>query len=451
MSVETYKNTFRDLEKTLRGVGPAWVHSLRKRGLEKFLKHGFPTLRNEEWRFTRIKPLADAVFVPTTPSKTGGEAAGGKAAGAVAAVGADEIVARTFGDEGCRRLVFVDGRFAPELSRIDDLPEGILLGSLNEALQTHPDLVRPYLGELADVESQPFAALNTAFLHDGALVYLLGNVSLQDPIHVVFVSGGNEGTVSYPRTLVVAGRNSHATVIESYFGLKDGAYFTNAVSEIVCGENAEVRHCKLQRESESAFHVAMQHARIEHNGRFATENISVGGGLVRNDVVSILDGSGIDCRVDGLYLGTRRQHIDNHTFIRHAKPHCYSLEVYKGILSGKARGVFNGKIYVDPGAQKTDSKQSNNCILLSEDARVNTNPQLEIFADDVRCTHGATVGQLDEDAVFYLRSRGIPTGLSRDMLVYAFAAEVIERINVGRVRERLQHDLYDWLAGNPNG
>jgi len=213
----------------------------------------------------------------------------------------------------------------------------------------------------------------------------------------------------------------------------------------VCGENADVTHCKLQREARSAFHIATQHALLASNSRFSTENVSIGGALVRADINSTLDGEGIDCRIDGLYLAGERQHVDNHTVIRHAKPHCHSFELYKGILNGHARGVFNGKIFVDPDAQKTDAKQSNNCMLLSDNARISTQPQLEIFADDVKCTHGATVGQLDEDAVFYMRSRGIEAAEARHILVYAFAAEVIERIKVDAVRTRLGDDLFDWL------
>jgi Fe-S cluster assembly protein SufD len=440
MSVEYYENLFYELEEELSKTGPKWVHKLRMAGLEMFKAQGFPTLRNEEWRHTRVRPIAGTTFTPVNqyrPEQLTGE----------------RIVERTFDDGNCRRLVFVDGHFAPEFSRIGELPEGILMGSLAEVLATNPDLVQSYLGQRADIDRHPFAALNTAFLRDGALVFLQGNVIIEEPVHLVFAATGDgEATVSHPRTLVVAGENSRVTVIESYIGAHEeaGVYLTNAVSEFFCGDNAEINHFKLQRESTKAYHVGALQARIDYHGRFNTENISLGGGLVRNDVEATLDGEGIDCRVDGLYLATRRQHVDNHTLIRHAKPHCYSFEKYKGILDGKARGVFNGKIYVDPDAQKTDAKQANNCLLLSEDARINTNPQLEIFADDVRCTHGATVGQLDEDAVFYLRSRGIRDEQARHMLIYAFAAEVFDRIKIDGLRERLETDLYDWLAAAPN-
>jgi Fe-S cluster assembly protein SufD len=440
MSVETYENLFYEMDAELHKIGPKWVHQLRMAGLEMFKAKGFPTLRDEEWRHTRVRPIAATTFTPVLQAKPESVTVG-------------RILERTFDDGDCRRLVFVDGHFAPELSRIGELPEGILLGSLKDALADHPDLIEPYLGQSDAVERHTFAALNTAFLRDGALVFIQGNVTIEDPVHIVFASTGDgEATVSHPRTLVVAGDNSRLNIVESFIGTQDsaGTYFTNAVSEFFCGENAEINHCKLQRESSRAYHVATQQIKVELNGRFASENISLGGGLVRNDADAVLDGEGIDCRMDGLYLATHRQHVDNHTFIRHAKPHCHSFEAYKGILDGKSRGVFNGKIYVDPDAQKTDAKQSNSCLLLSEDARINTNPQLEIFADDVKCTHGATVGQLDEDAVFYLRSRGIPDEEARHMLIYAFAAELFDRIKIDQVAERLEADLYEWLSSAPN-
>jgi Fe-S cluster assembly protein SufD len=438
MPVAAYESTFNDLEKTLRGVGPSWVHDMRKTALGKFKEIGFPTLRDEEWRATRVKPIADMTFATADRYRPG-------------SFRVEDLSRLTFDDAGCRRLVFVDGHFAPDLSNLGELPEGILLGSLTEVLERHPALLEPFLGKFAAVEAQAFVALNTAFVRDGAFVFLQDNIVADAPIHVVFASSANNGAVvAHPRVLVVAGRGSKLSLIESYVGEGEGVYFNNVVSEIVCGKDAEVTHCKLQREGPSAFHIATQHTHIGQNGRFSTENISMGARLVRNDVYSILAGEGIDCRVDGLYLGSRRQHIDNHTFIRHAKPNCHSFEMYKGILNGKARGVFNGKIYVDQDAQKTDAKQANNCILLSDDARISTNPQLEIFADDVKCTHGATVGQLDDNAVFYLRSRGITDELARQMLIYAFAAEVLGRISIDKVRNRLESDLYRWLSSAPN-
>jgi Fe-S cluster assembly protein SufD len=428
--VTHYEKTFGDIEGALSSAGPDWLHGLRRQGLAAFKTLGFPGLRDEAWRGTRVKPIADKAFGAVASYQPNG-------------FKIEDLRRHTFEDHECRRITFVDGHFAPELSSVCDVPEGVILTSLKQALADMPQLVEPHLGKVVSFEQAPFVALNTAFIHDGAFVYLSDNVMVKDPIHVAFVTTRADA-VTHPRLLVVAGKNAQATIVESYVGTGD-AYFTNVVSEFVCGENAQLTHCKLQREARSAFHVATQHADLAANSRFATENVSIGGALVRNDVNSVLGGEGIDCRVDGLYLAGERQHVDNHTYIRHAQPHCHSFELYKGILNGRARGVFNGKIYVDPDAQKTDAKQSNSCILLSDNARVNTQPQLEIFADDVKCTHGATVGQLDEDAVFYLRSRGIADNEARNILVYAFAAEVLERITVDSIRNRLEADLFDWL------
>jgi Fe-S cluster assembly protein SufD len=427
--VPHYENAFARLEPALASSGPEWLHELRKDAIASFKKRGFPGLREETWRGTRVRPIAEKDF---------GTVDGYSPDGFDLAT----LRKATFDDDDCRRAVVVDGHFARELSSVCDLPEGVVLTSLREALQNTPDVVEPYLGRLARTDA-PFVALNTAFLDDGVFLHVPDNVAVKEPVHIAFASTRAD-TMSHPRMLVVAGRGSSVTLVESYVGSADG-YFTNVVSEIVCGENAEVLHCKLQRETDTAFHIATQEALIEANARFATESVSIGGSLVRNDVNSYLGGEGIECRVDGLYLAGKRQHVDNHTFIRHAQPNCNSLELYKGILNGKARAVFNGKIYVDQDAQKTDAKQSNNCILLSDDARINTQPQLEIFADDVKCTHGATVGQLDENAVFYMRSRGIPNVEARNILVYAFAAAVLERVKVEAVRKRLEKDLFDWL------
>lgn len=427
--VEHYEKTFAGQESALAASGPPWLHDLRKQGLAAFKELGFPGLRNEAWRGTRVRPIAEKDFVPVEGYSPNG-------------FGVDALRTATFEDHDCRRIVVVDGHYAAELSSVCNLPEGVIITSLGDALLNSPDSVEPFLGKTAGL-TNPFVALNTAFIRDGVFMHIAGGVEVKEPIHFAFASTRKD-TMTHPRVLIVAERGSRATIVESYVGT-GGDYLTNAVSEIFCGENTEISHCKLQREAQSAFHVATQQTLLATNSRFSTENISVGGALVRNDVNSVLDGEGIDCRVDGLYLASERQHIDNHTVIRHAKPHCHSFELYKGILNGKARGVFNGKIYVDPDAQKTDAKQSNSCILLSDDARINTQPQLEIFADDVKCTHGATVGQLDEDAVFYMRSRGVPEADARNILVYAFAAEVLERIHVASIRHRLEADLFDWL------
>jgi Fe-S cluster assembly protein SufD len=429
--IAVYESAFAELEPSLRASGPAWLHDLRREGLDRFKTLGFPSLKEEEWRFTRTRPIAEVDFRP---------------AGDTRAVDATTIVSRTFDDAACRRLVLVNGRFVPALSRGKDVPRGVWAGSLAEALRDRGEPVRALLASGARADRQRFASLNTAFLHDGVYIEIADGASLEAPLHVVHVTTAADApTMTHPRVVVVAGKNSDAVVIESYVGLGSSNYFTNAVVQIAVGENASLRHYKVQREAPEAFHVAFQHAALAKSARYSTLGVTMGGALVRNDIHTILDGEGIDARVDGLYLADGRRHVDNHTFIRHAQPHCHSFELYKGILDDKARGVFNGRIYVDPVAQKTDAKQENNCMLLSDEARVNSNPQLEIFADDVKCTHGAAIGKTDDTAIFYLRSRGIPFPEARDLMVYAFASEVLERIEVEPLKVRLEDDLFEWL------
>jgi Fe-S cluster assembly protein SufD len=343
--------------------------------------------------------------------------------------------------DAAARLVFVDGRFSARLSSVGELPQGTIVASLAEVLARDPGRVEPWLGRFAKFDRQPFVALNTAFLRDGAFIHVPRG-AVTGPIHLLFLSSGEEGrsTLSFPRNLFVAGEDSQTTIVETYAG--EGGYFTAPVTELVAGPGAVVDHYKVQRESLGAFHVATFQVQAERACRPSSHSISIGGALVRNDVNAVLDGEGIDCILNGLYFGDGRQVVDNHMRVEHAKPHCASHELYKGVLDGKSRAVFNGLIHVHKGAQKTDAKQSNRNLLLSRDAIANSNPQLEIFADDVKCTHGSTVGQLDEDAVFYLRSRGIGAEAARSLLTYAFASDIVERIKVVPVRRDLEEFLF---------
>lgn len=431
--VEQYIDAFKRMEPKLAASGPSWLHDARKSALESFRTRGFPKLRDEEWRFTRTRPIQERDFSFVETFSPNG-------------LSVERVKDLTFDDKGCHRVVIVDGHFVAGLSDIDALPDGVTVSSLQTAAKSAPAMVEAHLGRYASVADNPFVALNTAFTNDGIFVHIDTGVAVAEPLHLAFVTT-HPNVITQPRVLVVVGESAQATIVESYAGTTS-QYFTNAVIEIACADNASLTHCKFQQEDETAFHVANQHAVLSNSSRFSTESISIGGALVRNDISSVLDGEDIDCRVDGLYLAHSRQHVDNHTYIRHARPHCHSFELYKGILDGRARGVFNGKIYVDPDAQKTDAKQQNNCILLSDDARINTNPQLEIFADDVKCTHGATVGQLDETAVFYLRSRGIKEPKARQLLIHAFAAEVIDRVSVEELRKQLEVELLWWLSKN---
>ncbi|PYV03203.1 MAG: Fe-S cluster assembly protein SufD [Acidobacteria bacterium] len=344
----------------------------------------------------------------------------------------------TLGEVACTQLVFLNGHFSQELSSPGKLPEGVKAGSLASALDSDGGLLEEHLARYASYRRNAFTALNTAFVEDGAFVYLPKDAVVKEPIHLLFLStASKDPAVCHPRNLIVAGSSAQATVIESYAGLEGGVYFTNAVTEIVTGEQSRIDHTRLQRESERAFHVATMEVSQHRDSAFASRSISIGGKLVRNDLNVLLNGEGCDCTLDGLYFAGGEQHVDNHTTIDHAKPHCSSRELYKGILDGKSTGVFNGKIIVRKDAQKTDARQTNNNLLLSEESLINTKPQLEILADDVKCTHGATIGQLDEEALFYLRTRGIGDAAARSLLTYAFASEIIGRIRIQPIQCRL--------------
>jgi len=410
--------------------GPRWLDDLRSRGAAKFASLGIPTVRDEEWRFTNASALGTIDFVP---------------AGAISGA-AERLNGFPYPDAPVR-LVIVNGRFDTTLSRMKGLPSGVHAGSLAVALRDHADVVQRYFGQLADFTSRSFAALNTAFVQDGAFIHLAEGAVVDTPIHVIFVSGADGSTVmAHPRTLIVAGANAEAKIIESYVGTSGEMYFTNAVSEIFVGDNAGIDHYKVQRESLDAFHVASLHAHTSRSSRFSSHSFALGGKFVRNDAVAILDGEGGDCTLNGLYLSDRDRLIDNHTIIDHAKPHCGSHEVYKGILGGTSRAIFNGKIIVRQDAQKTDAKQTNRALLLTDGATINTKPQLEIFADDVKCTHGAAIGQLDDDAIFYLRARGLTYAEARDMLIHAFAGQILDRVQVQPLRAALEAELFEQLA-----
>ncbi len=431
---DTYIANLSKFASSSAAKAPSWVKDIRASAIDRFTEQGFPTTKNEDWRFTRVRPLLQHDFHLLDGLS-------------VNSFSTEKLAELSFDDSTFHRLVFVNGHFAEHLSSSDP-PDGLEIKSLRRALETDEALVRQHLAKHAAPDKNPFVALNTAYLFDGAFVHVTKGASIDKPIHLLFASTADgKELMSQPRNLIVAEELARATVVESYIGIDKATYFTNAVTEVVLAQGAHIEHYKVQKESHTAYHIASQNAHMQRDARFNTEYVSIGGALVRNDVVTVLDGEGIDCRMDGLYVANGHQHVDNHTNIEHAKPHCESRELYKGILAGRARGVFNGKIHVHPDAQKTDAKQSNGCMLLSEDAQINTNPQLEIYADDVKCTHGAFVGQIDEKAVFYLRSRGIKNTDARHMLIQAFASEVVERIKIEPLRNRLAADLLAWLSG----
>ncbi|HZT78933.1 MAG TPA: Fe-S cluster assembly protein SufD [Gemmataceae bacterium] len=397
---DVYLSDFERFEKEPPRGEPGFVRRLRQGAMARFDQLGFPGPRDEEWRFTPVAPLARVPF-ELAPADDG----------------------LSFRVEG------------PEL------PEGVLLTTLAEALANYPQLVEPHLARYADFKSHPFVALNTAFLRDGLFVHVPRGRVVEGTIYLEHrTPAGDRPLVRHRRALVVLEENSRAAVVESYRG-GAGTYFTNGVTEIVLAPGARLDHYKVQEEGAEAFHVHTTQTRLDRGSVLRSLAVTLGGGWVRNEVNAAFTDEDAEATLNGLYLGDDDQLLANYTRIDHAKPRCTSHELYKGILGGKARGVFNGKIYVHPDAQKTDAKQTNQTLLLSEDAVIDTKPQLEIFADDVKCTHGATVGQLDEQQVFYLRSRGVGEAQARALLTYAFANDIVRRIQVEPVRARLEDVL----------
>ena len=405
---------------------PELLQDLRLKGRESFASLGLPNRRQEEWRFTGLKGIEGEVFE------------------APAAV-APRMDVTSWRVANARLLVFVDGIFAADFSEIGDLPDGVVVSNLVLGATSGSEAVAEYLGSLAPLEEHPFAALNSALIADGAFIHVPAGMELDRPIQLLFVSGSEaRATLSAPRILIVAEAGSRATVIEQHVG--DSSSLSCPVSEIVIGEKASLHHVIVQEENLSAHHLAVRQMQLAADSRYSAQSISLGGALARTDIGVVLDGERAEASLDGLYLGDGNQQANTHLTVRHASPNCDSHQLYKGILVGRAKAVFNGRIIVDQDAQKTDARQSNRNLLLSDDAVVNSNPQLEIFADDVRCTHGSTVGQLDQEAVFYLRSRGIGREEAIQILTLAFAGEILERVPVVELRERLEKVVASRLA-----
>ena len=402
--------------------------SRRRAALESFTATGFPTAKQEDWRFTPVTPIAMREW-----QLDGGEE-GKRGRGEV---GMDELAQLRFGADW-HTLVFVDGEFRADLSHRPGLPAGVTVEPLGEALARAPELVERWFARIASSEVTPFSALNAAFARDGAVVRVAAGIEVPEPIQLLFVATpGSEGRAIQTRTILVIEPEARAQFIESYSAVGDATWFTNAVTEVRVGEQAWVEHTRIQRESERAYHIGLTSVHQERDSHYRSFTLTAGGAIARHDLQARLAGENVETLLYGLYLGEGEQVVDNHTVIFHDHPSCRSWEVYKGILDGNSHAVFNGKVFVKPEAQKTDAKQTNRNLLLSAGARVDTKPQLEIFADDVKCTHGATVGRIDEIAYFYLQSRGISRGEAQRILTYAFAAEVVDEVASAPVREGL--------------
>jgi Fe-S cluster assembly protein SufD len=420
--VERYLAQY-DALKDRRPAGPAWASELRRAAIGRFVALGIPTTRDEEYRFTNVAPIAAAPFARADDS---------------AQVDRNAVAEHLYGAAAAAELVFVNGRFESGLSSAQSRPDGLTVERLSELLDRAPGTVEPFLGRIAAFDRVAFTALNTALFEDGAVVRIAKGAVIERPINLLFVTtSGSAPSVSFPRVLIVAGEHSQSTFVESHVGIGQGTNFSCAVTEIACAQDAIVDHYRVQLEGSHGYHYCRLQLEAARGATFLSHAFSLGGAIVRNDLGAVLGGEGIDCTLNGLYLADGDTLVDNHTTIDHAKAHCGSHEVYKGILRGAAKGIFNGKIIVRPDAQKTDAKQTNKAMLLSGSAQINTKPQLEIFADDVKCTHGATVGQLDPEAMFYLRARGLDAAAARALLIRGFAGDIVNRVKFEPLRERL--------------
>ncbi|HKS29895.1 MAG TPA: Fe-S cluster assembly protein SufD [Pyrinomonadaceae bacterium] len=429
-----YAEMFAALKERLGEREASWTKRLREDAMERFEQLGFPTTFEEEWKYTNLAPLSKRRFVQGFDAKT-------------VELDGNALEAVTYAEAKGSRLVFVNGALNRELSSLEALPRGVVAENLADALSgERSEIVRERLARCADYNEQALVALNTAFVSDGALLLIPKGVRVETPIHLLFLSAPQSSpVVSFPRVLIVAEAQAEATVIESYASLGDSEYWTNAVVEVLLEDGARLEHYKIQRESLSAFHTATTEVELAASSSFDTTTITLGAGLSRHNVNVRLRARGAECRVDGLYMVGAGQHTDTHSLIEHAEPYCTSRQLYKGILDGKSRAVFNGKVFVREGALQTDAQQTNRNLLLSNEARVDTKPQLEIFADDVKCAHGATVGQLEEEELFYLISRGLRPELAQNLLTYGFAEEVIDKIRIDSIKAQLDEVVLNRL------
>ena len=406
---------------------PGWLKDIRSSAIARFERLGFPNMKQEAWRFTSVAPIAEGSFELAQPP---------------ARVPALKQIRPFLLFEAGHRLVFVDGHFQPSLST----PASDDIQSLARVVTQRQDLVQRHLGKYAATQDRPFSALNTAFVNDGAFVHVPARATIAEPIQLLFLATGDKQVVTHPRNLIVLEREARASVVETYATLKQGPYWTNSVTEIVAGQGARVDYHRVQRESEQAYHVATTQSHQDRDSVVNVHTVAFGAALSRHDIGAVMAGPAGTLILNGLYLLGGTQHADHHTTIDHAAHHCESHEYFNGVLDEKSRGVFTGRIIVRPGAQKTDSKQTNNNLLLSADAHADSQPQLEIYADDVKCTHGSTVGPLDPRALFYLESRGIGADEARRLLTYGFATEILGRMEVAPLRSQLDAIVRGRLA-----
>lgn len=428
--------SFERLERTQLGTSPSWLFPIRKAAIARFAEIGFPTLKHEDWRLTNVTPIIKLPFKPALNYSRDG---------------VQNVGSLTFSKLQANRLVFINGHYAAEFSSILPQARGVRITSLAQALQTDASLIENHLSGYAPPDQDAFTALNTAFFRDGAFIFVPADVAVEGPVHLLFIATGpDSGTTSHARNLIIAERGSKLTVLENYAGNTSAPYLTNSLTELVTGAGAKIEHCKFQDENPQAFHIAAIHSNLGRASQYRFHSIATGARLSRNNIRTSLAGPGVDCILNGLYLTKGEQLADHHMIVEHAQPNCNSHEYFNGILDGRSRGVFHGRILVRPVAQKTDAKQTNKNLLLSDDAVIDTKPQLEIYADDVKCTHGATIGQLNEESIFYLRARGIGLNTARRILIHAFASEIIDRIEFEPARQELNDLIWQRLEQNPH-
>jgi Fe-S cluster assembly protein SufD len=422
--LESYLENFNEFEKLAAGHDLPWLRKLRQDAFARFCEAGFPNTHDEDWRFTNVSAIAQTAFRLTRNRRT--------------RLSQEELEPYQVAGVGCQ-LVFVNGHFARELSVLGKLPNGVKVSSLAGEISSNCEAIEQHLGRYLDIRRDAFCALNTAFVEDGAFVHIPRATLVEEPIYLLFVSTADDApSMSHPRNLIVAEEDSQATFVEDYVSLDGGAVFCNTVTELVAGDHSVLSHYMIEREHKEAFNISTLRIQQGRSTNVVSHSVLLGGTLVRNNVHPVLAGEGGECLINGLFIGNGRQHLDNYMLVEHASPRCGSRQFYNGILDGHAHGVFHGRIIVHKDAQKTDAKQTNRNLLLSDDAQIDTKPQLEIYADDVKCTHGATIGQIEGDALFYLRSRGIDEVSARKLLLFAFASECLDRMKQGPVRKHVE-------------
>ena len=423
----SYLVAFNEIEQHTR-TQPAWIRSLRRDAFSRFCDAGFPTTKDEDWRFTSVAAISGESFIRPEGGRT--------------SLTLEDVQPFVIPGAACV-LVFVDGRFRAELSSTELLPTGVMAGSVANTIANSPAMLEAHLGRYLNIQRDAFCSLNTALFEDGAYVRVARGTVLEAPVHLLFVStaAGIPG-MAHPRNLLVAESDTQINLVEEHVSLGSGVFFSNVVTELIAAENAVVSHHMIERENRNVFHVSTLRVQQDRNANVSSHSVLIGGALVRNNVHPVLAGEGGECLINGLFLGDDRQHMDNYMLVEHASPHCDSRQFYNGILDGHAHGVFHGRIIVHQDAQKTNAKQTNRNLLLSDSAQIDTKPQLEIYADDVKCTHGATIGQVDEEALFYLRSRGIDEREAHSLLLFAFAGECLGRMNSAQVRKHIERIVH---------